>query len=408
MSRLQRFGNFVIPDHEKVKITEMGNVIELMYMSYANTQVRIRKLDKDHYILIDADGNEIGDVKEFQHFENRADSVINLRATFRKLRAVINANVVDIDLVRFVTLTYAQPDGEPMTDPVRLYHDFERFFKRFRRWLEKQGYEKPEYINVVEPQGSGAWHCHVLFFWQEKAPYLPNDKIRELWGQGFVTIKSLRNHLGKACDNVGAYLTAYLGDLDLESALSERIDITQFPIKEGERGKKFLKGARIWLYPPGMSIYRCSRGVKRPVETKCSYSEAKRKVSAATLTFQSNLRVDCAGHKSNTISKRYYNTAISGSQVVEDGFRVDTDTGEVLEVLDAGKLPNDCGPDREQVKNALRDLKYREITAFDPDCPWPQSISESDFVDLPFNPWYTKKKTRLEIDIFDAVAALND
>lgn len=382
MGKYDRVGNFAISDHEKVKVTEMGNVIEVLYMSFMNTKVRIRKLDKDHYILVDEDGNEIGDVKEFQHFESRADSVSDLRQTFRRLRAVINANVTDIDLVRFVTLTYAQPDGEPMTDTVRLYHDFERFNKRFRRWLEKLGYEKPEYINVVEPQGSGAWHCHVLFFWNEKAPYLPNDKIREMWGQGFVTVKSLRNHLGKACDNVGAYLTAYLGDLDLESALSERMDITQFQVKEGEKGKKFLKGARLWLYPPGMSIYRCSRGVKRPVETKCSYSEAKRKVSAATLTFQSNLRVDCTGYKSNTISKKYYNTAISGSQEVRDGFRIDTATGEVLEILERGLVPDDSKPKPEHVRRARRDLNYKEITYYDPDCPWPQYVEPSKPVEL--------------------------
>ena len=370
MSKLQRFGNFAIPDNQTVKVTEMGNVIELMYMSFANTKVRIRKLDKDHYILVDEYGNEIGDVKEFQHYESRADSVVNLRETFRRLRAIINANVTDIDLVRFVTLTYAQPDGEPMTDPDRLYHDFERFFKRLRRWLEKQGYDRPEYINVVEPQGSGAWHCHVLMFWDEKAPYLPNDKVREMWGQGFVTIKSLRNHIGKACDNVGAYLTAYLGDLDIESALTERMDITQFTVKEGEKGKKFLKGARLWLYPPGMSIYRCSRGVKRPVETKCSYEEAKRKVSAATLTFQSNLRVDL-GNKSNTISKRYYNTAVKSSQVVEDGFRIDSDTGEVLEFLDSSKVPDESKPDRKVLRHVLLTKNLRPLTEREKrECPW--------------------------------------
>lgn len=400
VSKLQRFGNFAIPDHQKVKVTEMGNVIELLYTSFANTQVRIRKLDKDHYILVDPDGNEIGDVKEFQHFESRADSVSDLRQTFRKLRAIINANVVDIDLVRFVTLTYAQPDGEPMTDPERLYHDFERFFKRLRRWLEKEGYDRPEYINVVEPQGSGSWHCHVLMFWNEKAPYLPNDKVREMWGQGFVTIKSLRNHLGKACDNVGAYLTAYLGDLDIESALTERMDITKFQVKEGEKGKKFLKGARLWLYPPGMSIYRCSRGVKRPIETKCSYEEAKRKVSAATLTFQSNLRVDL-GDKSNTISKRYYNTAVKSSQVVADGFRIDSDTGEVLEVLDSKLVPDETKPDTETKTQAWIRRNLRELTFEEQfECPWPLPDPEperSQSVDLlPFASYNQKHWKRAD------------
>jgi len=370
VSRTSKVDTIAISDHQTVKVTEMGNVIELLYVSFANTQVRIRKLDKDHYILVDPSGNEIGDVKEFNHYESRADSVINLRETFRRLRALINANVTDIDLVRFVTLTYAQPDGEPMTDPVRLYHDFERFNKRFRRWLEKQGYERPEYINVVEPQGSGAWHCHVLFFWNKKAPFLPNANIREIWGQGFVTIKSLRNHIGKACDNVGAYLTAYLGDLEVEAALEARMDITKFQVKEGEMGKKFLKGARLWLYPPGMSIYRCSRGVKRPIETKCSYEEAKRKVSAATLTFQSNLRVDL-GDKSNIISKRYYNTVTKSSQVVTDRFRYDSDTGEVLEVLDS-KLLSDESKSSETKTQAWIRRNARPLTPEERlECPWP-------------------------------------
>lgn len=378
MSKTSKVETIAISDHQTVKVTEMGNVIELLYVSFANTQVRIRKLDKDHYILVDPQGNEIGDVKEFNHYESRADSVVNLRETFRRLRSIINANVIDIDLVRFVTLTYAQPDGEPMTDPDRLYHDFEKFFKRLRRWLEKQGYDRPEYINVVEPQGSGSWHCHVLMFWDEKAPYLPNDKVREMWGQGFVTIKSLRNHLGKACDNVGAYLTAYLGDLDIESALTERMDITKFTVKEGEKGKKFLKGARLWLYPPGMSIYRCSRGVKRPIETKCSYEEAKRKVSAATLTFQSNLRVDL-GDKSNTISKRYYNTAAKSSQVVEDGFRYDSDTGEVLEVLDSRLVPDNPVLKSETKTQAWIRRNARPLTPEERlECPWPVPDQEPE------------------------------
>lgn len=370
-----RLPSISLGDYDRVKVTEMGNIIELLYMSFKNDLPRIKKLDKDHYIILNDRGEQVGEVKEFNHYENRADSVNNLRQTFRKIRNTINANVLNIDCVRFITLTYRQQDGEPMTDTKRLYKDFEHFMKRFSRYCEKQSIERPEYINVVEPQGSGAWHCHVLYFWEKKAPYLPNDLIREMWGQGFVTVRSLRDKVGKACDNVGAYLTAYLGDLDLKAALNARMDITKFEVKtvetevEGEKqDKHFLKGARLYLYPPGMSIFRCSRGIKRPVETEGTYQTAKRKVSDATLTFQSNLRVGFEDGKTNTISKKYYNTAVKGRQGFSSGFRYDLETGEVLEDVSGVKRVEEL-PD---FGNFLKWSGYVPMPGKDPDCPWPE------------------------------------
>lgn len=355
-----------ISECEVVKMTEMGFVTELLYMSFRNDVPRIRKLDADHYIVLGPDGNQVGEVKEFTHWENRASSVNSLRKTFRTLRNTINANVTDVENVRFLTLTYRQEDGVPMTDTKRLYKDFVHFHKRFKRFCDKQNIPSPEYINVVEPQGSGAWHCHVLYFFQEKAPYLPNELIREMWGQGWVTVRALKNKLGKGCDNVGAYLTAYLGDLDLKSAVDAHIDITQFECKEVEtmeegerRSKYFLKGARLPLYPPGMNIFRCSWGVKRPVETVMDYPDAKEKVSASTLTFQSNLCIEMDGKK-RYLSKRYYNSETPSSQEIQqDGrLRVDLKTGEVLEILE---------PDPEKLPD--RPTELREVW-HDPDCPF--------------------------------------
>lgn len=360
---VEHISSFPIGDVDKVKVTEMGHVVEVLYLSFRNSKASIRKLDKDHYIIIGPDGEQIGDVKEFNHFENRAASVNSLRQTFRALRNLINSNVTDVDNVRFITLTYRQDNGEPMTDSVRLLKDFERFNKKFRRYCEKQGLGRPEYINVVEPQGSGAWHCHVLFLWQEKAPYLPNALIREMWGQGFVTVRSLRDKLGRACDNVGAYLTAYLGDLDIESAVRERMDITHFEVKtvsddeEGE-DKYFLKGARLYLYPPGMNIFRASRGVKRPIEEELLYNHAKEKVSAATLTFQTNMRVKCNG-KSLTVSKRYYNTSITGRQGISEGMRYDLETGEVLEEL-LKVLPERAPEEQRRLARSVRYIEEDE------------------------------------------------
>lgn len=363
---VDRISSFAIADNNIVKLTEMGHVTELLYMSHRNSFQRILKLDKDHYVVLGPDGQPASDVKEFIHWESRAASANSLRKTFRRLRNIINANVIDVDFCRFVTLTYRQDDG-PMRDSDRLYHDFDRYNKRFKRWCIKNGYDIPEYINTVEPQGSGAWHCHVLYFWPSKAPYLPPDVMADLWGQGFVTVRALRSQLGKSCDNVGAYLTAYLGDLDIESAVQASMDVTLYEVKEVQdeqehKSKYYLKGARLYLYPPGMSIYRCSRGIKRPVETDMSYENAKRKVSGSALTFQSNLRIQLEGGVSNTISKRYYNSSVGSCQSVISGFRVDDSTGEILEDVEAGRY---C-PEMPVVDFH----RFEELEGPDGDFPW--------------------------------------
>ena len=42
---------------------------------------------------------------------------------------------------------------------------------------------------------------------------MENAVVRDCWKQGFVTVKRLDD-----VDNVGAYLTAYLGDMELSEA----------------------------------------------------------------------------------------------------------------------------------------------------------------------------------------------
>lgn len=50
----------------------------------------------------------------------------------------------------------------------------------------------------------------MVFIFPGKAPYIPNDEMAEIWGQGFTKTRRLDN-----VDNVGAYLTAYLGDMEI-------------------------------------------------------------------------------------------------------------------------------------------------------------------------------------------------
>ena len=296
-----------------VKVTTMGNVIEVQYMSRRNNKQTVQMLPGGEQFVICS----TGEVKDIEHHKTRKDNKKGLYKTFANARGVINANVTDVSKVRWCTLTYA----ENMTDTKRLYSDFVKFNKRFQYYCANKGYSKPEYIVMMEPQGRGAWHAHLLYIWQDmKAPFIPNEEFRELWGHGFVRIKKLDN-----VDNVGAYLTAYLGDMELSEVNAEEFEkvtrgatIKQVEVEE-EDGTKVtkavLKGARLNLYPADFKMLRCSKGVKRPVEEMMYQDEVEKKVLGATKTFTSAVQLnDTENGFDCVIIKEQYNTVRAKSK----------------------------------------------------------------------------------------------
>lgn len=191
-----------------LKVSEMGNVIELQYMKYRSKTCPILNLPtepetrKKRYVV-----KSTGEVLDCRKHDTRADSYKSLHRTFKRLRELINSNVTTPENVRWITLTYA----ENMTDTEQLMKDFQQFNQRFQYYCKKNGYGKPEYIVVCEPQGRGAWHMHLLYIWSASAPFIPNSILSDIWRHGFVKITALKD-----CDNVGAYLTAYLGDVEID------------------------------------------------------------------------------------------------------------------------------------------------------------------------------------------------
>ena len=111
----------------------------------------------------------------------------------------------------------------------------------------------------------GAWHSHLLLRFNDiDKVYIENEKMRNLWGHGFVTVRSLKD-----VDNIGAYLSAYLSDVELtdENIIRafENQDTINIVAREVEgKEKKFIKGGRLHLYPSGMNLYRKSKGIKFP------------------------------------------------------------------------------------------------------------------------------------------------
>lgn len=285
-----------------VKVTEMGNVIEIQYMSRRNFKQTIQMLQGGEQFVVCA----TGEIKDVEHHNTRKDNKKGLYKTFANARAVINANVTDVEKVRWCTLTYK----ENMTDPKRLYKDFHDFNLRFQYYCKQKGYSKPEYIVMMEPQGRGAWHAHLLYIWQDqKAPYIANQEFREMWGHGFVRIKKLDN-----VDNVGAYLTAYLGDMeidemDVSKAVGKQCKVVEVEDEDGKKVKKaIVKGARLDLYPANFNMMRCSRGVKRPIEEMLCQVDAEKKVLGATKTFESAIKLtDSDNNFETVIIREQYN-----------------------------------------------------------------------------------------------------
>ena len=312
-----------LPDDSPAKVVCMGNVIEVTTYERQPTAPPCKRIDADRYVDL-----RTGETCEYEHIQNRGEWKQGIRRTLAHIRALINTNVIEPKNCRWLTLTYA----ENMTDTKRLYKDFVIFWKRLCRWCKSNGYGKPEYISVIEPQGRGAWHAHIFLIWDSPAPYIDNNAVMEkLWGHGWTKTKAVTD-----CDNVGAYFSAYLADMPLEdfeqlpkdeqekSMVGGKLVCKEFTDEQGRiKKKKFIKGGRLYLYPPNMQIIRRSKGIKEPECEMMSAGDAKKKVSSAKLTFSRSYEIlsggaggadelgnsdgAAVGVRVNIIRKEYYN-----------------------------------------------------------------------------------------------------
>jgi hypothetical protein len=256
----------IIKSDDTVIVTKMNHIVEVQYMEKMNDKCPIKKLNKDNYLVLDT-----GEIKEFEHIKTRKDSICSLKQTFKKLRYLINNNFSGKPNELHVVLTYA----ENMTDTKRLYRDFKNFMDRLK--YNFKGQSSIDYISVIEPQKRGAWHSHLLLRFNDlDTVYIENKKLAELWGHGFVKIRSLKD-----VDNIGAYLSAYLTDVELinDDILRTISDKKEVTIKKVDgKEKMFIKGGRLHMYPPGMNLFRKSKGIVYPERTKMKYAQVKKEI----------------------------------------------------------------------------------------------------------------------------------
>lgn len=287
---------YVIGLKEIVTVTQMNNIIEVQHMEKMNTQPNIKKLNKDEYVDL-----KTGEIKEFNHFENRKDSYNSLRQTFKKLRYLINNNFSGKKNELWVTLTYR--GDEQTKDIKKVSKDYDNFRGRFDTRFKSE--TSVDMLKILEPHASGNWHLHVLIKFNDvKSMYIHSSEMAKLWGHGFAKVNSLKD-----VDNIGAYLSAYLSDLELTNdtislALKEDREIAIKQV-DGEE-KKFIKGGRLHMYPPGANIFSKSKGILYPDRKKTTYKNAKKIVGSVKPHYKTSKYIKNEDFE-NTITYEQYN-----------------------------------------------------------------------------------------------------
>ena len=289
------------PDKPDIPVTlkRCGNVYEIRYMK-STPNPAVERLDADNYINL-----RTGEVKPISHKISCKADLSSVSQSLRNLRDLINTNLPNPDFALWTTYTYA----ENMQDTAQLYQDFRRFWQRFCYYLKKCGLPPAEYIIAAEPQGRGAWHLHGLLIFPEKAPFVPNREMEKLWRQGYTKTKRL-----SGVSNPGLYLTAYLGDMEINEAIITGNIHNRLSEVTGRDGVKkgIVKGARLYLYPSGFHLYRTSRGIKRPVVYQLTEAEAQMMVAGIPLVYEKTISVmDGNGNVRNIINYRQYSKSLA-------------------------------------------------------------------------------------------------
>lgn len=270
---------------QPLTVTVAGNVIDISQSRQPSGKVPVMWLDSDTYV-----DTRSGEVLECQHSQHRGEamSIPELRRTFKRMRGLINSNFFGDENELFITLTYA----ENMQDVQRLQYDLQKFMSKVKRALGEI-----KYLSAVEPQQRGAWHAHLLVKQMTAhRTYWPAEEIAEAWQHGFVHVQRLED-----CDNVGAYLSAYLSNVP-------EVDQQQRPLQDVP--KKVIKGARLHWYKKGTHIYRASQNLERPIVKKIRpYSSEHRRIMNCRLCYsrQLDLSDSDTGKSINQILQAQFN-----------------------------------------------------------------------------------------------------
>lgn len=276
---------------EKVcKTVETGNILRIVQYERLKRESYILKLPGHQYCI-----KKTGEVlPEKKRAKTRNQNLRYVRQSMQHGRDMINTNVIDLKKTLWITFTYA----ENMQDVKRVRLDFQHFKQEYQKIVGKF-----KYIMAVEPQLRGAWHMHVFMIFDE-IPWIDYNDIIRVWGKGRVEVQRMYGDV----NNLGAYVSAYLCNLPMQNE-AQRAGAHNLNIVSDRNGHLYEKSRRIYMYPAGMNIFRFSRGLKKPYEEFLDISEAEKKASAGTLTFEKIANTEIETEKGvyrNSYYTKYY------------------------------------------------------------------------------------------------------
>jgi hypothetical protein len=215
----------------KNKVIESGDVIEVyQYENYVLT-------GNDKKSKASGGGSRAPVDEDERAKRDRMNEERASRRAKQNLRRLINANVGKYgETSKFLTLTFK----ENVQDLEWANGEFKKFVQRlnYRLFKKRSGLK---YVCVVEFQGRGAVHYHVIFF---NMPYVPVNEVAEVWGHGFVKLNKIDE-----VDNVGAYVVKYMGkDFDPDD------DPGSGGKKRRDKGKKRYFASRGLIKPKERAI----------------------------------------------------------------------------------------------------------------------------------------------------------
>lgn len=149
-------------------------------------------------------------------------------------------------------LTY---DGANKTnDHKKIHNDFRYYWKRLT--YKYNDYDLG-YIAIVEPNGDGNFHIHMILqsLNGNKLDITPKD-IETIWRNGSVKIEEFHRNY------IASYFIAHFAGIDILTE-EEIKELEQQNDIEEKNGKKYAKGKRLSYYPDGMQIYRYSRNMEK-------------------------------------------------------------------------------------------------------------------------------------------------
>lgn len=233
-----------IKNEQLTKVYHTNHIVEAITIEKRCTNItRYRKVSRRGYVNL-----ETGEFIESNARASPIDIEKRVKKSCHELRRIINLNFTGHCSEKFLTLTYSTV----MRDYKQVNLDFKRFWGRFR-----YSYPTCEYIRIIEPQGNGSYHLHILTKRMDlQSLFVSMDKLKQMWEHGGVWIENL-----PYVENFGAYFCPKF--------LKESTTPADTDSKTQE------KGTRVVFYPEHFRLYCCSRGIRKPVSVTMTYEKLR-------------------------------------------------------------------------------------------------------------------------------------